>query len=573
MNVPAVDPITREVVQNRLITIVREMSITVQRAAYSPIIHEVKDYSSVLLRPNADLVAESEGIPSFLGAMPATLPPVLASYDPATIEPGDVFVSNDPYSANGTHKNDINVVSPVFWEGALAFFAVTKAHWSDIGGKDPGSWSPDATSTFQEGLSIPPIRLHRAGELNEEALKLILANTREPDDNHGDLMAQVAACRVADRRVTELLERYGRDTVEASIDSLFDYVETRMRADITRVPDGVYTATETIESDGITENPIQVTARVVVNGSDVTCDFTGHEPQRYAAGGNINRVCLEAMCRVALKCLLAPTLPANQGLYRPINVQAMPGTVTHPTHPAPCTTWGDMGYAVYEAIFEALAPVLPSRVVAGLFGYGQTMAIAGRRTGPDSAYVHFMPYAGGWGGRDGKDGLSATCPLLNGDNYNIPCEVIEHEFPLLVERYELIDDSAGAGQYRGGVGVRTDYRVLHGPVEVFASLNRYGIPPRGLFGGDDATLNYLLLERSDGSFLNCPKAAGVIVAEGGLISHRTSGGGGYGDPTTRKRELVRADVLNGYVSHEAAIEHYGWDGVWTECEQHDEGSG
>lgn len=555
---PPVDPITREVVQNRLITVVREMSLTVQRAAYSPIIHEVKDYSSVLLRPNSDLVAEAEGIPSFLGAMPATLPPVLAKYDTSSIVPGDVFVSNDPYSANGTHKNDINVITPIFWNTDLAFFAVTKAHWSDIGGKDPGSWSPDASSTFQEGLSIPPLRLYRAGELNEEALDLILANTREPEDNHGDLMAQIAACSVAERRVGELLERYSRETVEACIDSLFEYVEARMRSEIGNVPDGTYTATEIVESDGLTENPVHVTARVIVAGTDVTCDFSGHEPQRYAAGGNINRVCLEAMCRVALKCLLAPTLPANRGLYRPITVLATPGTVTHTTHPAPCTTWGDMGYAVYEAIFEALAPVLPDRVIAGIFGYGQTMAIVGPPVSSGSSYVHFMPYAGGWGGREGKDGLGAMCPIFNGDNFNVPCEVIEHEFPLLVERYELIEDSAGAGKYRGGLGVRTDYRVLNGPAQVFASLNRYRIPARGLFGGHPAALNFLLLERADGSLENCPKAAGVVVPQGGLISHRTSGGGGYGDPRSRERDRVRSDVLNGYVSKTAAREAYGW---------------
>lgn len=556
--VQSVDPITREVVQNRLITVVREMSLTMQRAAYSPIIHEVKDFSSVLLRPDGALVAEAEGIPSFLGAMPETLPPIVARYPLASMSPGDVYFSNDPYLANGTHKNDINVVSPVFWRNELVFFAVTKAHWSDIGGKDPGSWSPDARSTFQEGLTIPPLRLYAAGELNQEILELVLANTRQPEDNHGDLMAQVAACTIAERRVQELLDRYGRDTVESCIDSLFGYVEARMRSEIGAVPDGVYSATEIVESDGVSDDPIEVTARIIVDGTEITCDFADHEPQRAAAGGNINRVCLQAMCRVALKCLLAPDLPANQGMYRPISVVATPGTVTNPTHPAPCTTWGDMGYAVYEAIFKAMAPVLPERVVAGLFGYGQTMAIAGP-TPDGGTYVHFMPYAGGWGGRAGKDGLSATCPLLNGDNFNVPCEVIEQEFPLRVERYELIQDSAGAGKYRGGLGVRTEYRVLSGPAEVFASLNRYKIPPSGLFGGMPSALNYLLLERPDGTLENHPKAPGVRVPQGGLISHQTSGGGGYGDPRERPVERVAADLADGYISEPAAQRDYGWN--------------
>jgi N-methylhydantoinase B len=550
------DPVTREVIQNRLVSVVREMSLTIQRAAYSPIIHEVKDYSSVLLRPNGDLVAEAEGIPSFLGAMPATLPPVLAKYAPDSMGAGDVYISNDPYSANGTHKNDVNVLAPIFFAGDLVFFAVTKAHWSDIGGKDPGSWSPDATSTYHEGLTIPPLRLFTRGEPNGDVLDLVLANTREPESNHGDLMAQIAACTVAQRRIDDLLGRYGRAVVDACIDSLFDYVEARVRSEIEQVPDGTYTAVETVESDGLGGPPFDVTARVIVSGSDVTCDFTGQEPQRDAAGANINRVCLEAMCRVALKCLLAPMVPANQGLYRPVTVTATPGTVTHPTYPAPCTTWGEMGYAVYESIFAAMAPVLPARVVAGLFGYGQTMAIAGRGSRRAPGYVHFMPYAGGWGGREGKDGLSAMCPLLNGDNFNVPCEVIEHEFPLLVERYELVQDSAGAGRFRGGLGVRTDYRVLDGGAEVYAAFNRYRIPPRGVFGGRPAALSALLLERADGRLENCPKAAGVIVPEGGLISHRTGGGGGFGDPRERDRALVRSDVLDGYISEAAAREEY-----------------
>jgi N-methylhydantoinase B len=187
------------------------------------------------------------------------------------------------------------------------------------------------------------------------------------------------------------------------------------------------------------------------------------------------------------------------------------------------------------------------------------MAIVGRRGAAGVPYVHFMPYSGGWGGRTGKDGLSATCPLLNGDNFNIPCEVIEHDFPLRVERYELIQDSAGAGKHRGGLGVRTDYRVLEGPAQVFASLNRCAIPPRGLFGGSPAALNFLLLDRPGGEVENHPKAAGVVVPEGGLISHQTAGGGGYGNPHERDPDLVRTDVLNGYVSLGAAQESYGWE--------------
>ncbi|MCY4086242.1 MAG: hydantoinase B/oxoprolinase family protein, partial [Actinomycetia bacterium] len=304
-------------------------------------------------------------------------------------------------------------------------------------------------------------------------------------------------------------------------------------------------------------DPIELRATVVIEGSNVLFDFTGHEPQRAGACGNINFVCLQAMCRVALKCLIAPRIPANHGMYRPVAVVATPGTVTNPQHPAPCTTWGDMGSGVQEAVFAALAPVLPDRVSAGIFGYGQTMAIAGPRPVTGEEYIHFMPYAGGWGGRSAKDGLSALCPLLNGDNYNMPCEVTEAEYPLRVERYELIRDSAGPGKFRGGLGMRTDYRVLGERVEVSAAFNRYTTPPPGLFGGGSASLNALILDLRGSSEANCPSVSGGVVLGGAVISHRTAGGGGFGDPRERDPDLVRADLADGYISPEAASRDYG----------------
>ena len=553
-----VDPISREVIQNRLISVVREMSITVEQASYSPIIYEVKDFSSVLLRPNGDLVAEAEGIPSFLGAMPELLTPVLARYPVDVMQPQDVFISNDPYTANGTHKNDINVLKPIFWEGEIVFFAVNKAHWTDIGGKQPASWSPDATSTFQEGVCIPPVRLYAGGVLNEELLDTILANTRVPDDNRGDLMAQISACHTAERRVHAVVEQYGIEQVNACIDSLFDYVERRVRGEIEQLPDGEYCAEERVESDGVGGDPIPLRAKIVVDGSDVLFDFTGHETQRAGACGNINFVCLQAMCRVALKCLVAPHVPANHGMYRPVTVVATPGTVTNPQHPAPCTTWGDMGSGVQEAVFAALAPVLPDRVSAGIFGYGQTMAIAGPRTDTTDDYIHFMPYAGGWGGRSTKDGLSALCPLLNGDNYNMPCEVTEAEYPLRVERYELIRDSAGPGTFRGGLGVRTDYRVLSERAELSAAFNRYTTPPPGFFGGGNASLNALILDLGGPLEENRPNVSAGVVRRGAVVSHRTAGGGGFGEPRDRDPERIRADLADGYISPEAAARDYGY---------------
>jgi N-methylhydantoinase B len=553
-----VDPITREVIQNQLTTVVREMSLTLQRAAYSPIIYEVKDFSSVLLRPDASVVAQAEGIPVFLGSMQQTLPPVLERYELSSMQPGDLYISNDPLTGNGTHKNDVNLLRPLFWDGEPVFFAVTKAHWTDIGGKDPGSWSPDAANMFQEGVSIPPLRLSRKGEMSDEILELILANTRIPEGNLGDLMAQVSAAHTADVRFQELMGRFGREEVERNIDSLLDYSEARIRAAIGEVPNGVYRGEDMVDSDGVSGEPVRVVVEVTVEDEEVTFDFSECEDQRWGACGNAYQACTHGAARVAMKCLFGPEIEPNDGFYRPLKIITRPGSVTHAVAPAPGTTWDNIGRAIMEAIFFALAPALPDRVSAGIFGGVQAMAIAGDVPGTGEPYIHFMPYAGGWGGRATMDGINALCPLLNGDNFNVPCEVIEAKFPLRVEQSGLIPDSGGPGTFRGGLGVRIDYRIQSENATVSASLARFKFAPPGLFGGGSGMRSALMLNLGTDDEENRPLMGGVLVENDRVVSHQCGGGGGYGDPKEREESRVRDDVLDGYVSRQAAHRDYGY---------------
>lgn len=554
------DPITREVIQNQLLTVVREMSLTLQRAAYSPIIYEVKDFSSVLLRPDSSVVAQAEGIPVFLGCMHQTLPPVLARYDIADMRPGDLYISNDPLSGNGTHKNDVNILRPLFWEGEPVFFAVTKAHWTDIGGKDPGSWSPDATNMYQEGISIPPLRLAREGTMSDEILELILANTRIREGNLGDLMAQVSAAHTADLRVQELLGRFGREELDRYIDSLLDYSEARIRSAIREIPDGVYRGEDMVDSDGVSSDPVRVTVEVTVDDDEITFDFSECEDQRWGACGNAYQACTTGAARVAMKCLFGPDIDPNEGFYRPLTIITRPGSVTHATEPAPGTTWDNIGRAIMEAIFFALAPALPERVSAGIFGGVQAMAIAGDDPATGEPYIHFMPYAGGWGARATMDGMNALCPLLNGDNFNVPCEVIEAKFPLQVEQYSLIPDSGGPGKFRGGLGVRVDYRILSDTATVSASLARFRFEPPGLFGGGNGMRSALMLNLGEPDEANRPIIGGVRVDTGRVVSHQCGGGGGYGDPRERDEARLRDDILDGYVTEEMARQAYDWAG-------------
>jgi N-methylhydantoinase B len=559
MSTAAVDPVTREVIHNRLVSVVREMSLALARAAYSPIIYEVKDFSSVLLRPDASVVAQAEGIPVFLGSMHQTLGPVLDRYPLEDMREGDVFISNDPFSANGTHKNDINILKPIFWNGEVVFFAANKAHWTDIGGKDPGSWSPDSTNTDQEGVSVPPLRLYSAGVLNAELKEVILASTRLRESNEGDLMAQLSACHTAEGRVHEVLAAYGLEQTNACIDSMFDYVESRIRAEIEKLPDGRYTGEDLVDSDGVTDEPVKVIVHVTISGSEMEFDFSDCEEQRFGACGNAHWVNTVAACRVAMKCLLGPNVDANEGFYRPMRVVTKEGTVTHPVHPAPGTVWDNMGRAIIESIFFALAPIVPDRVAAGIFGGVQAMAIGGEDPRTNVPYIHFMPYAGGWGARETKDGINALCPLLNGDNNNIPCEVSEAKYPLQVERYELIPDSGGVGRTRGGLGVRTEYRVLSEGAMVSAGIGRWRFPPPGLFGGGPGMRSTMIVDADTDQAHAEPLCGGIAVDRSSLISHRCGGGGGFGDPRERSREKVVDDVLDGYVSAEAAVRDYGLD--------------
>lgn len=555
-----VDPITREVVQNRLISIVREMSHSLARASYSPIIYEVKDFSNVILRPNAELVAQAEGIPVFLGAMAPVLEAVLAHHPLESIHPGDVFLSNDPYTGNGTHKNDVNVVRPIFGgDDEPVLFAVCKAHWTDIGGKDPGSWSPDARNSYQEGVSIPPLRLMAEGRINAELMEMILANTRLRTNNEGDLLAQLGACRVAEARVHELLEQYPWQELDAHIASLLDYAEAQTRAEIALIPDGVYEAEDWVDSDGVVEEPFRIAVRVTVAGDEIELDFSECPPQRYGGCGNATWVSTGAAARVAFKCATLPHATTNHGTYRPLTVRTRPGTVLHPVPPAPVTCWGDVGRSIIESVLRAIGQADPGRTIAGFYGNVDALAISGTDSRTGDPYIHFSPYAGGWGARSDKDGINALCPIINGDNANVPCEVVEHRYPICVERYELVADSGGAGRWRGGLGVRIDYRILSDGATISGSLDRYAIAPPGLAGGGDGGLSGLyVVDPESGEERPVHKCAGVPVPREAIVSHRTGGGGGYGRPRERERALIEHDVRNGYLTPVAATELYGY---------------
>lgn len=549
-----VDQILREVIRHRLMGAVAEMAETLKRAAYTPTIYEVLDFSNTLHNREGDVVAQTLGIPIFLGAMSSSCRAAIAAFGRGGFQPGDVVISNDPYLAGGSHVNDVNVIAPIFHDGEVVMFAQCKAHWRDVAGRDAGSWSADATDIFQEGLRLPPVKLLAGGILNEALLETIVCNSRLPDNARGDLMAQIAACRIGEKRLAELIARYGADTLVAACEAILDHGERLIRAEIEQIPDGTYHAEDWLDTDGSAERQVPIRVAVTVAGSDLVVDFTGTGPQN--PGGIANTVLAGTVSavRMAVKCITDPQLPANEGCYRPVAVLAPPGTCVNAQPPAPCTVGlGSVTHVVIEAVLRALAPVLPERAIAGAFGSINAMQIFGTDPATGRLFIHGMPYAGGWGARARKDGVSVLQGPVNGDCRNIPAEIIESKYPLLVEQYALIPDSGGPGRTRGGLGARTDYRILCDDARLNTALVRYRCPPKGIFGGGDGAGNQTVVD--DAIVLHC--VAGYPLPRGAVVSHRMGGGGGYGPAMERPLALVAQDVRYGYVTPAAARRDYG----------------
>lgn len=552
-----VDPVTLEVVRAGLSSIISEMSITLKRTSYSTILREINDFSCVLFDAQGRLLAQAEGIPIFNGSMNFVVEAVIEKFPLEDMKPGDIFMSNDPYTAGGTHKNDINVVYPVFWDGELVLLAANKAHHLDIGGKDAGSWSADARNTFQEGICLPVVKLVDQGVMNDTIIEILMHNLRTPELSRGDFAAQIASLKTAELRIHEWLERHGVELLNDSVDDLLDHGERLVRAAISNIPDGVYKASGFSDGDGITDDPIPIAVTVTVTGSDITFDFAGSGPQSVGAAGNSHWVVTNSMCRQTCMFFADMALGGNAGSYRPITIKAPKGSVFNPQYPAAVTTgMGNMGTRLIELIFQALADVIPEEVIAGTFGCFSCMTLGGEEPEIGGEFVHFECYSGGWGGRAGADGNSATVSLGSGDAFNIPIEVMETTTPvLLCNKFQLQNGSAGAGEFRGGFGTEIDYVAL-GDCEMSIALDRERFKPYGLFGGETGSGSELLVNSGQEDEEWHVRSSAVDIRKGSVIRHKTAGGGGYGNPADRQPEAVAKDFLNGLIALETARDVY-----------------
>lgn len=545
------DVVTRQIVANALASAADEMATTIFRTAHSTVVRDAMDFSAALLGPDARTVAQAVTIPFHLGAVPTAVEALLARFRDR-MRPGDVFIMNDPFDG-GMHLPDVFIIKPVYYEDALIGYGVATAHHGDIGGRLLGSSATDNTEVFQDGLRIPWMHLYKEGRPVEEVHALIRANVRVPHMLFGDLGAQVAACSVGERALQAMAERYGRKRLVELMDGLIDYTETLMRREISSWPDGTASFCDYLDSDGIESRDVAIRVQVTIDGDEVEVDLSDSDPM---VRGSLNAT-RSFIVATAYHCVMSASsseFPNTAGAFRPVRIVTKPGTITHAVYPAANSMRGVTGFRAFDAINGALAQLVPDRVPAAGEG-GNTVVILGGHREDGEPFVYFELLVGTWGATpesDGNDGLSN--PIATAAN--VPVEVAEAEFPIIIERYGLTPDSGGAGLHRGGLGLEKSWRPLV-PTSLLIRSDRQRHPPFGLMGGAPGGLSGNTVYRLSGEAQALPPMFSDNLAAGELYYHVQAGGGGWGDPLERPPERVVHDVVNGKVGIEEARRRYG----------------
>lgn len=546
-----------EILGNRLLSVAEEMGATLIKTAYSTNIKERRDCSTAIFDKDGNMLAQAEHIPMHLGSLLGAVNSLLAKFSVDHIQPGDIFITNDPYFGGGTHLPDITLVSPVYLESTLVGFIANLAHHADIGGKVPGSTAGDNTNIFQEGTRIPLARIVSAGSTNQDIIDFITTNSRTPNEREGDLAAQIAANRVGEARLKEVVEKYGVDQYFAAADSLLDYAEKLMKVGIDDLPDGEYSFEDFMDDDGINVGiPIPIRAKIVISGDSALVDFVGTADQ---VDGPINVPLNGTLATVfyCFKALVGPGIPSNQGIYRALKVSAPEGSIVNCKAPAAVGERIDTCQRIADVIFGAMADAAPDRVIAASNSSVTTATFSGVHPATGEFFVYLETIAGGQGAHKNGDGLSGVQVHMTNTS-NLPIEALEREYPLLVLEYKLRPNSGGAGKYRGGLGIERNIMALT-PNITFSSLaDRQRIAPWGLKEGKDGLPGQYVLQKEDGTSRKVgSKESGVILNPGDVISIQTPGSGGYGDPANRERKKIEQDIFENRISYDVAKRDYG----------------
>jgi N-methylhydantoinase B len=552
---PAVDPVVTEIIRNGVIAVTEEMKTNLMRTAYNIIIYEALDFTTGLFTPEGETVSIGIGLPMFIRGMSETVKAKIKHFGIENIKPGDIYVTNDAY-ITGSHLNHMTFTLPIFHKGKLAGFSCCMGHWLDIGGPIGGM----TTDIFSEGLQVPIVRYQDRGVVNQTLVDIIRQNVRIPSRAMGDLRAQITAVKTGERRFLQLLDRYGTDAVHGAIRVIMDKAEQSSRARTKSIPDGIYEAESFMDDDGLEVGKrVPIRVRVTVKGDEMTVDLTDVSRQVrgfYNSGITTGYACAQ----VAHKCLTSPTdYPINDGSFRNLKVIVPPGRVVSATRPAPMRWWMTYPMTIVDTIFKAMTPAIPDRTIAGHHADLLAPTFHGINPKRSEFFIgSFGPLGGGWGAKQNEDGMSGTVCINDGDTHNSPNEQAEAKFPVVIERFALVENSGGAGKHRGGLGIVRDVRA-RSPITVNTQIERAHCQPWGLDGGLAGMGNRVDM-RFNGQWKTDFPNAKVLVAqlkEGDAFRIQSGGGGGYGSPKKRPAEQVAEDVRQGYVGMKEARELYG----------------
>jgi N-methylhydantoinase B len=550
------DRFTLDVLREGFAAITDEMFVSLQRTSQSPVIYEVLDFGVGVTDAHGELVSQGNGVAGFLGPLGDAARETISRF--TDLAPGDVIIANDPYLGGGTHLSDVALIRPVFSGGELIGFATAKGHWTEVGGKDPGSWTSDSTDIYAEGLQLPFVRAYRAGALVPDIAAIVAANSRLPAMTLGDLSAQAACLEVAERRLHEMCERFGAPAVTESMQVVLDRSEELARLALSRIPHGVFEGSDFTDSDGLGNGPFPVQVRVEISDSGVVCDFTGSHPQ---APGPINCTWsgLVSGVRTVFKAITDPAEPATDGWFRPLEIVCPPGTIFTAQRPAPVAAYFESADLASDLVWKALAPVFPDRLTAGSYisCCSTSLALTHPDTGEPALLVE--PQPGGWGASAVHDGEHALITAGDGETYVIPVEIAEQRYGIRVERFGFdIAEGAGAGRRRGGRGLVREYRILCDEALLTVAWGRHLVPPWGVSGGRPGSRNYVEVIRADGQRVPAfGKASRFRLQRGDLVRLVTGTGGGHGDPREREPARVLEDLRDEVITTREAAEVYG----------------
>ncbi|KKB07086.1 methylhydantoinase [Devosia geojensis] len=549
MSASSYDPVTFDIIQNGLEAVADEMFAAQRKTSMSAIIYEVLDLGTGICDANGEIAASGAGIPAFVGVLDKAVKRIIEKHPPQTIRPGDLFASNDPYWGGVTHLNDMILAMPVFADGRIVAWTANIAHWNDVGGNVPGSMSSEATEIFQEGVRIPAVKLIDAGVPNQAVFDILYVNTRLPDFLRGDLWAGIAGVRIGERRILEMIEKYGADTFTAAIEDFMELGERRARAALANLRKGVYPFEEEQDDGAIHRITIEIT------DSDFIIDLRDNPPQK--GSSNSSREGIEISAQLAFKAFTDTQAPGNGGFFRPLKLLTQPGTVFHVVEPGALGYYAEVEIRVFDLILRCLAHHFPGVIPAGNFASICGTVIGGKHPDTGRHYTIVEPQLGGWGAQQGRDGNSAIFSGFHGDTFNCPAEVAEARYGLDVDELALNPESGGEGQWRGGKGISVRYRVRADDNFLSVGYTRSRVPPWGQAGGADGSPNYVEVLRLGKAAERYAFATNVPLSKGDVVHVVTGVGGGYGDPRKRTSEAVRQDIRNGYLSAESAERIYG----------------